>query len=112
MRIEALTDRSARKFLSGRSRSDSQAEQVAAKIIADVRKRGDAALFAWAQKLDRTQLNRKTLWFDGKARRAALQQISPALRSAIEHAARNIRRVAEQKKPRAWTITVGAGGGV
>ena len=30
----------------------SDAERVAARIIADVRRRGDAALFAWTRRLD------------------------------------------------------------
>src|SRR5262249_14215759 len=109
MRIEDLTAATAKKFLTARRRSDPVAERVAAKIIADVRRRGDTALFSWARRLDRTTLTPKTLWIDAQRRKAALRDVPPALRSALEHAARNIRRVAEQQRPRNWTITVEPG---
>ncbi len=82
---------------------------MAAKIIADVRRRGDAALFAWTQTLDRRKLTAKSLWIGAAERRAALRQISPRLRAALEHAARNIRRVAEKQLPREWNLLVEPG---
>ena len=109
MRIEALIETSAKKFLAARRRSDPAAEQVAARIVADVRRRGDAALFAWTRKLDGVRLTSQTLWIPQRDRRVALDRISRALRVALERAARNIRRVAEQQRPRSWTITVEPG---
>jgi histidinol dehydrogenase len=109
MRIEALTESAAKKFLAVRRRSDVAAERVAAKIVADVRLRGDAALFSWTRKLEHRRLTAKTLWVPTAERRAALRRISPGLRTALEHAARNIRRVAEKQLPRGWSITVEPG---
>lgn len=109
MRIEALTESAAKKFLAVRRRSDADAERVAAKIVADVRGRGDAALFSWTEKLDRRKLTAKSLWIGKQERRAALRQISPQLRAALEHAARNIRRVAEKQLPREWNLLVEPG---
>ena len=109
MRIEALTEVSAKKLLAARRRSDPDAERVAARIVADVRRRGDAALFSWSRKLDRTPLTRQTLWIPARERRASLARVSRSLIAALQHAARNIRRVAEQQRPRGWTITVEPG---
>src|SRR5271170_2168241 len=52
MRILKLTPAVEKKLLRARQERDREAERVAAEIIADVRNRGDVALFAWAEKLD------------------------------------------------------------
>jgi histidinol dehydrogenase len=109
MRIEKLTDSVAAKLLASRHRSDVAAERVAARILSDVRRRGDAAVFAWARKLDRTRLTPKTLWVSRRERRDGRGKVSRELRAALAHAARNIRRVAEQQRPRSWQITVEPG---
>ncbi len=109
MRIVKLTDAVAAKFLARRSLHDSAAERIAGRILAEVRKNGDAALFRWAQRLDGIRLNRKSLWISRKEIRDARRNVSRDLVRAIEHAARNIRRVAEEQRPRSWTITVEPG---
>jgi histidinol dehydrogenase len=109
MRILKLTDAVAEKFLARRSSHDSAAERIAARILADVRKNGDAALFRWASRLDGLQLARKSLWITRGEMRAANRNVPRDLVRAIEHAARNIRRVAEEQLPRSWTITVEPG---
>ena len=109
MRTLALNDAVARKLLAVRHGSDAAAEKIAARIIADVRRRGDAALFDWTRRLDRMRLTPKTLWISSKARREASPRVSRELRTALEHAARNIRRVAERQKPRAWSLVVEPG---
>jgi len=109
MRIQALTPKLEEKILAARHRTDAAAEAVAARIIKDVRRRGDAALFAWTRRLDAIQLTRKSMWVSAGAQRAALRQVPKELRSALEHAARNIRRVAEEQRPRSWSIAVEPG---
>jgi histidinol dehydrogenase len=109
MQIQALTPKLAEKILAARHRTDAAAEAVAARIIKDVRRRGDAALFAWTRRLDAIQLTRKSMWVSAGARRASLRQVPKELRSALEHAARNIRRVAEEQRPRSWSIAVEPG---
>jgi histidinol dehydrogenase len=105
MRVLALTDSVAEKILSARQRSGSDAERVADGIIADVRRRGDAGLFDWSRRLDGARLTPKNLWVTAATPRA----IPRELRTALEHAARNIRRVAEQQRPRSWTFAVEPG---
>lgn len=109
MRILKLTDALADKFLARRSSHDAAAERIAARILADVRKNGDAALFRWALRLDGLKLTRKSLWISRAEIRAAKRNVPRELLHAIEHAARNIRRVAEQQRPRSWTVTVEPG---
>ena len=105
MRILNLDDSVAEKMLSARRSRVSDAERVAAGIIADVRRRGDTALFELTHRFDGLRLTPKTLWISA----AEPRSISRDLRGALEHAARNIRRVAEQQRPRAWTINVEPG---
>jgi len=109
MRIVKLTEAVATKFLARRSLHDAAAERIAARILADVRKNGDAALFRWALRLDGLRLTRKSLWISRADIRAAGRNVPRELLLAIERAARNIRRVAEAQRPRSWTITVEPG---
>jgi histidinol dehydrogenase len=109
MRILKLTDAVAAKFLARRSAHDASAERIAARILADVRKNADAALFRWTLRLDGIRLTKKSLWISPAEIRAASRDVPGDLRRAIEHAVRNIRRVAEQQRPRSWMITVEPG---
>jgi len=94
MRILKLTDAVAAKFLARRNSHDAAAEKVASRILADVRRSGDAALLRWARKLDGLQLTPRTIWISRAELRAARRDVSRELLRAIEHAARNVRRVA------------------
>jgi len=109
MRILKLTDAVSAKFFTRRSAHDAAAEKIAAEILTDVRKNGDAALFRWALRLDSLRLTRKSLWITRAEIRAASRNVPRELMRAIEHAARNIRRVAEEQRPRSWTIMVEPG---
>ena len=109
MRILTLNSKTEQQLLRARAQRDIEAQRVAARIIADVRKRGDAALAAWASKLDGADLKRDGLWFSPKELREAFSRTSPEFRRAIAHAARNIRRVAEKQLPRPWRLEVEPG---
>ena len=109
MRILKLTDSAAEKFFARRGSHDAAAEQVASRILAGVRRNGDAELFRWARRLDGLRLTRDTIWVSRAELRAARSAVPRELLRAIEHAAKNIRRVAERQLPRSWTITVEPG---
>src|SRR6185295_11463162 len=109
MRVLKLTDSVTRQLLARRRSGDAEADHVAARIIADIRKRGDAALFAWIRKLDGVQLAPKSLWISQREIEKGAREASRQLREALGHAARNIRRVAEQQRPREWSIAVEPG---
>ncbi len=109
MRIQTLTDAAARKVLGSRRAVSGDAERVAARIIADVGRRGDAALFAWTKKLDRVSLTPRTVWVSRAELAAARGKVSREFLAAIDHAARNIRAVARRQKPQEWSFEVESG---
>lgn len=105
MQILKLTHRVAERFLLRRGARDAHAERIAARIIADVRRRGDAAVLAWSRRLDGAHFTRpQEVWVTPREFLTARRRIGPALRSAIQQAARNIRRIAEQQKPQPWSV--------
>jgi histidinol dehydrogenase len=109
MRIFPLTDASAKTVLASRRASNRQAERIAARIVDDVRRRKDAALFAWTKRLDHVALNPRTVWVSRAELSEARKRISPKFLAAIDHAARNIRAVARRQKPSEWTFEVEPG---
>jgi len=109
MRIVRLTPAVEKKLLRARQEHDAEAEHIASKIVGDVRRRGDAALSAWVKKLDGIDLRRESLLISGGEIRAARKQVSHDFLRALEHAARNVRRVAEKQLPKPWTIEVEPG---
>jgi len=96
-------------MLAARQHRDAAAESVASRIVNDVRRRGDAAVFAWTRRLDGIRLTPRTLWVSASERRAAARAVPKVLRAALQHAARNIRRVAEAQLPPSWSITIEPG---
>src|SRR5579872_893765 len=120
IRILELTAATEKQLLRARQFRDTEAERVAAKIIGDVRKRGDTALFAWTKKLDGLDLTAKSIYLP--CRGAALlrpslpgrnestsARVSPAFLRAVKHAAKNVRAVAEKQLPRPWSLAVEPG---
>jgi histidinol dehydrogenase len=109
MRIVQLTDAVEKKLMASRRASGHDAEKIASRIIADVRRRGDAALFSWTKKFDRQALNSKSVWISRAELADARRKVSPEFLAAVDHSARNIRAVARRQKPREWAIRVEAG---
>ena len=109
MRILKLTPAVEKKLLRARQSRDVEAERIASKIIDDIRRRGDAALFAWVKKLDGVDLRGQGLWIRQRAMRSARKRVPAALLRAVEHAARNVRRVAEKQLPKPWSLEVEPG---
>ena len=95
MKILSLTKSNIGKVIRKRRVPDQQAEKVAQRIVNDVRNRGDRALLAWTKRLDGLELDRAAIWVSPREMRAARRAASVELLRAIEHSARNIRRVAE-----------------
>ncbi len=120
MRILKLTPATEKFLLRARQQRDSEAERVAAKIIADVRRRGDEALFAYAKKFDGIALTAKNLHLPCRGAallRASLPgrngstspRVSPSFLAAIQHAAKNVRAVATRQLPMPWSLNVEPG---
>jgi histidinol dehydrogenase len=109
MRILPLTDATERKVLAARRASSRDAERVAARIVSDVRRRGDAALFSWTKRLDKLAMSPRNVWVSRAQLSAARKSVSREFLAAIDHAAGNIRAVARRQKPQEWTIEVEPG---
>src|SRR3984893_9632009 len=108
MRIVKLTKNVERALLRGRRERDEKAHRVAARIIADVRKRGDVAIREWTKKFDGVDL-RAGMGVSSRDIQKARKDIAEETRLAMEHAARDIRVVAERQLPREWTLEVEPG---
>ena len=108
MRIVKLTKNAERALLRGRRERDEQAHRVAGRIVADARKRGDVAIYEWTNKFDGVDL-RAGMWVSSREIEKAENDVAKETRVAMEHAARNIRAVAERQLPREWTLEVEPG---
>jgi len=109
MRVLRLTDAVEEKILAQRRGRDRLAERAAARIIQDVQRRGDAALFYWTKRFDGPALRRNNVWVSRDELRSAARRVSAAFLDAVDHAARNIRAVARRQKPQEWTLHVEPG---
>jgi histidinol dehydrogenase len=109
MRIVKLTPAVEKQLLGSRRHRDASAERVAARIVNDVRRRGDLALYAWTKDLDGIDLRSEGVWISRAEITAATARVSAEFLRAVRHAARNVRRVAEKQLLRPWTIEVEPG---
>lgn len=92
-------------------REDSpEVDDIVAGIIADVRKRGDAAVIELTAKFDRMDLTPETLAFSSEEIDAAIAEVPAAERTALELAAERIRayHVRQMPEDARWTDPDGA----
>jgi histidinol dehydrogenase len=109
MRILRLTGAIEQKILARRRGRDVVAERAAARIVRDVQRRGDSALFYWTKRFDRVALQQNNVWVSRDEIRRASRRVSAAFLDAVDHAARNIRAVARRQKPQEWNLQVESG---
>ena len=109
MRILKLTSSVESRLMKNRQAQDRAAYRAAEKIVAAVRRRGDMALDEWSRRLDGLDFRHGGLWVSRREMAAAKKRVSGDLLRAVEHAARNVRRVAEQQMPLVWSLEVEPG---
>ena len=109
MRVLQITKAIEEKILAHRHGNHRSAETMASRIIRDVQRRGDAALFSWTKRFDRVALNGDNIWLSAQEMRDASRRVSVDFLDAVNHAARNIRAVARRQKPQEWTIEMEPG---
>jgi len=109
MRILKLNPKTETALLKLRRSHDRAAYRIASRIIGDVQKRGDRALLAWSAKLDGDAVRDKGLWIGRAEMAAASRRVDPQFLRAVQHAAANVRRVAERQLPRPWNLRVEPG---
>jgi histidinol dehydrogenase len=99
--IRILDLESARGLVARKTVRLEEAERVVAPILADVRKRGDAALLEYARKFD---------GFEGASVRVSVEgTLSPEMLRAVEIAAANIRETALRQLPLETSVDCGDG---
>ena len=104
MRILKLTPKTEAQLMKQREGQGRSAQRVAARIVADVRKRGDVALNEWCRKLDGVDLSWEELWVSRAEMAAAKKRVGGDFLRALGHATENVRRVAKQQMPREWSL--------
>jgi histidinol dehydrogenase len=109
MRIRKLSSAVENQILKARRKHDVEADRRAAQIVADVQRRGDAALLSWSNRFDRTKLTERDIWVSSSELKSAEGKVSRQFLDVIDHAARNIRAVAERQKPKNWRFDVEPG---
>jgi histidinol dehydrogenase len=109
MRILKLTPQTEASLMKLREGQDREAQRIAANIVADVRKHGDSALDKWSGKVDGRDVRGKRLWVAPQEIVAAAKRVDRSFLRAVEHAAANVRRVAEKQLPRQWSLQVEPG---
>ena len=112
MRILKLTPKNEAGLLKLRQTHDREAYPIASRIISDVRRRGDRGLEDWSRKLDDTDVSGAYLWISRKEMAAANRRVDRQFLRAVEHAAKNVRKVAERQLPRGWSLRVESGVGI
>jgi histidinol dehydrogenase len=85
---------------------DGDVAKIVADILADVKKRGDAAVIEYTNRFDRMNLAAASEFELNKSQlQQALEAIEPAQREALELAAARIRKYAEHQKMESWSFT-------
>ncbi len=88
--------------------SDPAVMQAAAAIVEEVRKKGDAALFAYTKKFDRVALGPKTARVTRAEMKKAEKAVPHGLKEAIYTAAANIAHFHELQKEESWAARTGS----
>ena len=105
--IRILESKAMGRVLARRAARLTEAEDIVRPILETVRTRGDKGLLELARKFD--QLNRKSVRVPVQELADAAGRLTPEFRSAVEVAARNVRRFAEKQLPREQTGSFGPG---
>ena len=106
MRIILASNRQAIERLASRDEARSpEVERQAARIVADVRRRGDRALRDWTRRLDGARV--RTL--DTADLRRGWAATPADVRRALRQAATHLRKVAARQVPKGFTVRVAPG---
>ena len=104
--VQSTNARAVDRLLSPPSGDGRRASAAAARIVAGVRTRGDAALLAYSRRFDRLE---GALEVSRQEIEELAVRVPPRVRAAIAAAAKNIEKVARRQRPQGWTIKTGPG---
>ncbi|MFY0664603.1 MAG: histidinol dehydrogenase [Natronospirillum sp.] len=90
--------------------SDAQVNDTVVKVIADVRKRGDAAVIEYTNRFDRTSFEQMSeLRIERPELEAAYKRLAPKLQQALEISVERVRAYHEHQKQESWQYTDASG---
>ncbi|MFW6041458.1 MAG: histidinol dehydrogenase, partial [Guyparkeria sp.] len=99
-------DRQLDELLDWSGMADARVEGIVRDILADVRKRGDAAVLEHTRRLDRLEVTSAgELELSIERLDQALDAIPADVREALELAAKRLRAYAERQKGESWSYT-------
>src|SRR5665213_767 len=105
--IRILKSKDMGRVLARRAARMTEAEDTVRPILEAVRKRGDKGLLEYARRFD--AFDGKTVRIEAAELAAAADRLTLAFRSAVEVAARNVRRFAERQLPREYSAAFAPG---
>lgn len=109
MRILKLTqetqDHILENLLKRSPNSYGEFEERVEKIIADIRKGGDEALFSYTKQFDGADINEKNILVTEEEIQTAYEQVDPKLLDVMRKALKNIRSYHEKQKQYSWFDT-------
>jgi histidinol dehydrogenase len=109
IRILPLTDANLAALAAGSRRDLERVLPVAARIVGDIRRRGEAALDAWRRRLDHRDGALPPLRIPLSECRRAWRGLAPGLRQALQQAHDHIQQMAEWQKPAEWRRAIAPG---
>jgi len=93
-------------LLAWEASQDAAIERTVADILADVRKRGDAAVLDYTRRFDRVDAGSLAELEIGRSElQSALDGLEPAIRQALEAAAARVRAYHEHQLAKSWSYT-------
>ncbi len=93
------------KRLNRRGESDSaEVAQTVAKIIADVKRQGDKALFRYTKKFDKTELTKNSVRVGEDEVLTAVKNADPVVAKALKRSARRISDFHKHQVEKSWEI--------
>lgn len=98
-----------RRISESRQAREGRAQEVVAKILADVQRRGDSALFAYSRKFDGTRVSGRTIRLSRAYIRARARLAPAAFRRSCTEAAKHIRAYHERQKPCVFSMRTAEG---
>jgi histidinol dehydrogenase len=102
-----------KKFLASlKAKNEGRASSALAiveKVLADVRARGDAALFAYTKKFDKVSLTKKSIRIESSYIRKQASLAPLAFKRSCDEAAKRIRAFHERQRPAVFTMKTAEG---
>ncbi|MFO7815133.1 MAG: histidinol dehydrogenase [Halanaerobiales bacterium] len=92
-----------KSILDQRSKKDlNQYRETAQKIIKDIQKRGDKALYEYTARFDQVELNEETVQVSSKEIEKAQEMVDQEVLQSLKNAAQNIEEFHREQKDRSW----------